>query len=123
MRGTVAYKVVNPDNMLCPPGDPAWEEHDPYLLAERLRGKEIFISTGNGLLGPYDFGPDTDSLSVGAPLEVGTFVCTLTFDRRLRELRIPAQVVYRPWGTHSWAYWQDDIKVAWPTLREALDLG
>ncbi|MEE2031181.1 alpha/beta hydrolase [Rhodococcus chondri] len=123
VRGTVAYKGGNPDNMWGPPGDPAWEEHDPYLLAERLRGKDIFISTGNGLLGPYDFGADTDALSVGAPLEVGTFVCTLTFDRRLRELDIPARVVYRPWGTHSWGYWQDDIKVAWPTLREALGLG
>lgn len=122
VRGTVAYKGGNPDNMWGPPGDPMWEEHDAHALAERLRGKEIFVSTGNGLLGPHDFGADQDVLSVGAPLEIGTFVCTLTYDRRLRELGIPAQVVYRPWGTHSWEYWQDDIKTAWPTLATALRL-
>lgn len=123
VRGTVAYKGGNPDNMWGPPGDPAWEEHDPYLLAERLRGKEIFLSTGNGLVGPYDLGAGSDALTVGAPLEVGTFVCTITYDRRLRELGIPARVVYRPWGTHTWRYWQDDLKTAWPTLEDALGLG
>lgn len=122
VRGTVAYKGGNPDNMWGPPGDPRWEEHDAYTLAERLRGKEIFLSTGNGLPGPYDLDAGQDVLTVGAPLEVGTFVCTVTYDRRLRELGIPARVVYRPWGTHSWGYWQDDIKTAWPTLARALRL-
>ena len=122
VRGTVAYKGGNPDNMWGPPGDPVWEEHDSYLLAERLRGKEIFLSTGNGLVGPYDFGSGEEVLTGGTPLEVGTLACTVTFDRRLRQLDIPAQVVYRPWGTHSWAYWQDDIKTAWPTLKAALQL-
>jgi len=122
VRGTVAYKGGNPDNMWGPPGDPRWAEHDSYLLAERLRGKKIFLSTGNGVLGPYDLDAGQDVLTVGAPLEIGTLACTLTYDRRLRELGIPAQVVYRPWGTHSWGYWQDDIKTAWPTLAEALGL-
>ena len=122
VRGTVAYKGGNPDNMWGPLDDRRWEEHDSYLLADRLRGKEIFLSTGNGLLGPHDLGAGRDVLTVGAPLEIGTFVCTVTYDRRLRELGIPAQVVYRPWGTHSWSYWQDDIKTAWPTLEGALGL-
>ncbi|NMD95442.1 esterase family protein [Rhodococcus sp. BL-253-APC-6A1W] len=122
VRGTVAYKGGNPDNMWGPPGDPVWAEHDSYLLAERLRGKEIFLSTGNGLVGPYDFGSGEEVLTGGTPLEIGTLACTVTFDRRLRQLDIPAQVVYRPWGTHSWAYWQDDIKTAWPTLKAALQL-
>lgn len=122
VRGTVAYKGGNPDNMWGPPGDPVWEEHDSYLLAERLRGKEIFLSTGNGLVGPNDLGSGEDLLSGGTPLEFGTLMCTITFDRRLRQLDIPARVVYRPWGTHSWEYWQDDIKTAWPTLKTALQL-
>ncbi|MDV2477635.1 esterase family protein [Rhodococcus zopfii] len=123
VRGTVAYKGGNPDNMWGAPGDPAWKEHDPYENAEALRGKDIFISTGNGLLGPYDLGADGEVLTVGAPLEAGAFACTITFDRRLRELRIPATVEYRPWGTHTWRYWQDDLRSAWPTLARALGLS
>ncbi len=57
VRGTVAYKGGNPDNMWGPPDDARWEEHDSYLLAEKLRGKEVFLSTGNGLLGPHDLAP------------------------------------------------------------------
>ncbi|MFZ2530416.1 MAG: alpha/beta hydrolase family protein [Rhodococcus sp. (in: high G+C Gram-positive bacteria)] len=123
VRGTVAYKGGNPDNMWGPPGDPAWREHDPYENAEALRGKDVFISTGNGLLGPYDLEAGQDALTVGVPLEVGAFACTISFDRRLRELRIPATVEYRPWGTHSWRYWQDDLRSAWPTLARALGLS
>lgn len=122
VRGTVAYKGGNPDNMWGPPGDPDWQAHDPLRNADRLRGKDVFISTGNGLLGPYDIGADQDALAAGVPLEMGAFACTLTYDRKLRELGIPATVVYRPWGTHSWGYWQDDIKTAWPTLARALGL-
>lgn len=122
VRGTVAYKGGNPDNMWGPPDDPDWVAHDPYVHADQLRGKDIFISTGNGVLGPYDVDAGLDVLTAGVPLEVGSFVCTINYDRRLRELNIPATVVYRPWGTHSWEYWQDDIKTAWPTLERALGL-
>ncbi|MEU5841320.1 alpha/beta hydrolase family protein [Rhodococcus sp. NPDC047139] len=123
VRGTVAYKGGNPDNMWGPLDDRTWEEHDSYLLAERLRGKDVFLSTGNGLLGPGDLEADQEALSVGSPLEIGTYVCTITYDRRLQQLGIPAEVVYRPWGTHSWSYWQEDIKAAWPTLENALGLS
>ncbi len=122
VRGTVVYKGGNPDNMWGPPEDPDWAAHDPLRLAERLRGKDVFVSTGNGLLGPHDFASGQDQLSAGMALEMGAFTCTLTFDRRLRELNIPATVVYRPWGTHTWPYWQDDIKTAWPTLARSLGL-
>ncbi|MFD6860575.1 alpha/beta hydrolase [Rhodococcus sp. NPDC060086] len=122
VRATVVYKGGNPDNMWGPPDDPDWAAHDPYVHADQLRGKEVFISTGNGLLGPHDFASVDEPMSTGVPLEMGAFVCTLTFDRRLRDLHIPATVVYRPWGTHSWGYWQDDIKTAWPTLEDALGL-
>lgn len=120
VRTTVAYKGGDATNMWGGPGDPAWLAHDPLLNAERLRGKSIFVTTGTGLPGPHD--ADTDALTVGGPLEAAALVCTTLFDGRLRQLGIPATFVYRPYGTHSWPYWQDDLRTAWPTLKQALVL-
>ena len=40
VRGTVASKGGDADNMWGTPGDPAWPAHDPSVNAEQLRGKE-----------------------------------------------------------------------------------
>ena len=83
----------------------------------------MYISVGNGVLGPPDFvlGNDFGTLlSTGAPLEIGANMCTSDFQTRLDSLSIPAQFVYRFYGTHSWPYWQGDLHDSWPTLAAAL---
>ncbi|QKT09624.1 alpha/beta hydrolase [Rhodococcus sp. W8901] len=124
VRGTVASKGGDADNMWGTPGDPAWPAHDPSVNAEQLRGKDIFVSTGNGLAGPYELGaPDAlEKVVVGGPLEAASHSCTQLFDGRLAQLGIPATFLYRPYGTHSWPYWQDDLREAWPTLARALGI-
>ncbi|RVW00154.1 alpha/beta hydrolase [Rhodococcus xishaensis] len=122
VRGTVASRGGNPDNMWGPPGGPGWLEHDPTANAESLRGKDIFVSTGNGLPGPYEVGaPDmVEKVVIGGPLEIVSNWCTQLFQQRLEQLGIPATYLYRPYGTHSWPYWQDDLHEAWPTLARSL---
>ena len=122
VRGTVASKGGDADNMWGPSGDPAWPAHDPTVNAETLRGKDIFVSTGNGLAGPYELGaPDAvEKVVVGGPLEAASNSCTQLFEARLSQLGIPATFLFRPYGTHSWPYWQDDLHEAWPTLARAL---
>ncbi|MCA1007345.1 esterase family protein [Rhodococcus hoagii] len=124
VRGTVASKGGDADNMWGPVGDPAWSAHDPTVNAESLRGKEIFVSTGNGLAGRYELGaPDAvEKVIVGGPLEAASNACTQLFESRLGHLGIPATFLFRPYGTHSWPYWQDDLHAAWPTLARALGL-
>ncbi|NLU83554.1 alpha/beta hydrolase family protein [Rhodococcus sp. HNM0569] len=123
VRGTVAYKGGDPANMWGVDGDPAWNAHNPTVNAEALRGKQVYISTGNGAPGPYEAASGGDVLStvaVGGPLEAAANVCTKLFQSRLDELRIPATVVYHPYGTHSWPYWQDEMHRAWPEIAAAL---
>ncbi|MBJ8346182.1 alpha/beta hydrolase family protein [Antrihabitans sp. YC2-6] len=123
VRVTVASRGGDATNMWGPDSDPDWREHDPGTLAENLRGKAMYISVGNGVLGPPDFvlGNDFGTLlSTGAPLEIGANMCTSDFQTRLDSLSIPAQFVYRFYGTHSWPYWQGDLHDSWPTLAAAL---
>lgn len=123
VRATVAWKGGDADNMWGPVGDPAWAANDPMRNADALRGKQIYLSSGNGVPGPLDDPGTADGLSAmtfGAALEAAALTCTRLFDARLRELGIPATVHYRDTGTHSWPYWQQDLHDAWPTLARAL---
>ncbi|MDJ0394240.1 alpha/beta hydrolase family protein [Rhodococcus sp. G-MC3] len=125
VRATVATNGGNASNMWGENSDPSWIAHDPSRNAEALRGKDVYISVGTGLPGPYEIGPGgtgIESAAMGGPLEAAALYCTTLFDTKLRSLDIPATFVYRPYGIHQWAYWQDDLREAWPTLRKALDL-
>jgi S-formylglutathione hydrolase FrmB len=120
----------NTVNMWGPPTDPEWVRNDPYVNAEKLRGKAIYISNGTGLPGPYDVidGPGIDGngsklaeqVAVGAVIETATNRCTYRMRDRLQQLGIPATVDLRATGTHSWAYWEDDLHKSWPMISAAL---
>ncbi|MFD1812012.1 alpha/beta hydrolase [Rhodococcus gannanensis] len=123
VRATVAWKGGDADNMWGPDGDPTWAANDPMRNAEALRGKQIYVSTGNGVAGALDDPTTVDGLSamtLGAALESAALTCTRLFEARLRELGIPAMFRYRDTGTHSWPYWEQDLHDAWPTLARAL---
>ncbi|WP_439033071.1 alpha/beta hydrolase [Gordonia terrae] len=123
---------ANTLNMWGPPTDPAWRANDPYVHAERLRGKSIYVSNGSGLPGRYDTidGPGIDGngsklfdqIAVGAVIETATARCTQNLQRRMREIGVPATFHLYEGGTHSWPYWQDELHRAWPQFRTALGL-
>ncbi|MFI8569036.1 alpha/beta hydrolase [Rhodococcus sp. NPDC078407] len=125
VRATVATNGGNASNMWGENSDPRWVQHDPSANAEALRGKDVYISVGTGLPGPYELGPGgsgPEAALMGGPLEAAALYCMTVFDTRLRALDIPATTVYRPYGIHGWPYWQDDLRESWPTLERALGL-
>ncbi|MFC8527846.1 alpha/beta hydrolase [Nocardia sp. NPDC057227] len=119
-------------NMWGPEGSPEWAANDPYVNAERLRGTELYLSTGSGLPGRHDTldGPYAlpgssglaNQLVVGGVIEAGTNYCTHNLATKLKDLNIPATVNFRPDGTHSWGYWRDELPASWPTLARGLGL-
>ena len=125
VRATVGSVSGNATNMWGENSDPDWEINDPAAHVEALRGKEVFIATGNGLPGPHEFEPGANPVVqffAGAPLEAGANVCTRSFEQTLGAAGIPATFAYRPYGTHSWGYWEDDMHDSWPTMKRALGL-
>lgn len=108
------------------PSDPAWAEHDPYVLADRLQGTSLYISSGNGVVGPHDSPSDIPLLATnysGVGLEALSRTTSQQFASKLNAKGIPAQAVYRPSGTHTWPYWQFEMKQAWPQAASALGLA
>jgi diacylglycerol O-acyltransferase / trehalose O-mycolyltransferase len=94
-----------------------WAAHNPYDLAARLRGVELFVSVGNGQPGPLDTKTPTRQ---ARQIEQALLPENLAFVGRLRQLGIPVEVdAYGP-GTHDWPYWQRELHRSLPLLRRAL---
>lgn len=123
MRGIVSAFGGDANNMFGGPLDPEWAAHDVLVNAEALRGKAIYVSVGTGLPGPhekFETAKDWDIVLVGGAIEVGSNYCTHRLDDRLRQLAIPATFDFENVGTHSWAYWVDQLPRSWPTLAAGL---
>ncbi|MEV6280019.1 alpha/beta hydrolase family protein [Nocardia sp. NPDC051832] len=131
VQAVVAARLGNAVNLWGPPAHPAWAANDPYLHAGKLRGTTIYVSTSSGLPGPLDtlgapgidFNPLelVDQLLIGGVLDAVTQRCTEQLRDRFAELAIPATFDFRPAGTHSWGYWQQDLHNSWPLFAAALD--
>ncbi|WP_067704600.1 alpha/beta hydrolase [Nocardia jejuensis] len=123
MLFSIANRGGNPFNMWGAAGSPAWNEHNPAVLTEALRGKTIYLSTGTGIPGPHELEikPQLpENIFFGGPIELGVDACVTVFENRLRELNIPARVEHSAVGTHSWSYWQDTLHNSWPTIGGAI---
>lgn len=92
----------------------AWHAHDPYELAPRLRGTELFVAFGDGRPGPLDR-PGAD-VARASTIERRIHAQNVAFVGRLRQLGIPARVDAYGAGTHDWPYWQRELHRAFPLL-------
>lgn len=128
VRSTVATSGGDADNMWGPFGSQGWRNHDPGVLAEKLRGKALFLSAGSGAIGPLDLQRELEPddppreavLSIGSALEVGAYRCSLEFALQLRTAGVDYTDGFRLIGTHAWDYWERDLPRAWATLSRAL---
>ncbi|WP_072843915.1 alpha/beta hydrolase [Rhodococcus tukisamuensis] len=119
-------------NMWGPLDGPGWVANDPVVNAEKLRGTQLYVSSGSGLPGPHETldapgvngSPATlaNQVIVGGIIESAVNMCTHNLANRLAELKIPATFDFRPVGTHSWGYWQDDLHNSWPMLASSMGM-
>jgi S-formylglutathione hydrolase FrmB len=92
-----------------------WRGHNPWDLADNLRGLHIELRTGNGQPGPYD-----DPNNPPDQLESTVHEMTVTVHQRLQALGIPDVFDdYGP-GTHSWPYWARDLRETLPGFMSVL---
>lgn len=118
-------------NMWGPLNGPGWPANDPYINAAKLRGTKIYMTSGTGLPGAHENLNDpliggnaftlANQAALGGLIEAAINQCTHQMAQRLAELHIPAVVDFRPVGTHSWGYWEDDLYRTWPSISR--DLG
>ena len=94
-----------------------WAAHDPATLAGNLRGMGLFTWTGNGEQGPLDPEPNPGASAI----EAGVHELTVLFNGELAERSIPVEADdYGP-GTHTWPYWQRDLRELMGPLSDIFD--
>jgi S-formylglutathione hydrolase FrmB len=92
-----------------------WRAHNPWDLAPNLRGMTIHIDTGNGQPGPLDSNPPPFD-----PVEHQVREMSVSLHQRLLGLGIPhTWNDYGP-GTHTWPYWQRDLRESLPSILSTL---
>lgn len=86
-----------------------WRGHNPWDLADNLRGLFLQLDTGNGLPG----GPGGD---LGDPVELAVNQMMTNLHQKLGLLSIPhLWNDYGP-GGHNWYYWRRDLRELLPRL-------
>jgi diacylglycerol O-acyltransferase / trehalose O-mycolyltransferase len=113
LLGLFAAYTDDPDAVWGDPGSDrdTWAEHDPTELVDELRGISLFVSAGDGRPGPLDpRGQEHDRIEPGVRRQSRAFAA------RLRDLGIDARTDFYGAGTHSWPYWQRELRRALPTL-------
>lgn len=104
-----------------------WREHNPAARPERLRGVNLFVSSGTGIPGEYDHVTlegilnNTEGAIIGSTVESAILASTLSFVTRLRLHGIPVTTDFVA-GTHNWPYWQRALHNSWPVLAKGLRL-
>lgn len=136
VRITLDRGGAYPEQVWGAPNTPYSLYNDALVNAEKLRGIELYVSNASGAMGEYDTADNprfaTNSMLMthltvanvqiqGGIIEAATNYCTHNLAAKLRSLDIPADFNFRPSGTHSWGYWQDDLRASWPTFDRALN--
>ena len=113
------------ENMWGPLGSERWQEQDPKLHAEKMRGQSVYVSAGSGNTGPWDEPSGLPGIPTNFPgygLELLSRMTTQTFVNRAREAGVDVTANFRPSGTHTWPYWQFEMTQAWPQYAAAVGI-
>ncbi|MEC3919090.1 alpha/beta hydrolase [Nocardia sp. CDC160] len=122
----------NTQNMYGPDDSPLWAANDPVINAEKLRGTQLYISSGSGIPVMKDVeyytksapGPQGDiNLALGMIIEGGVDSCTHNLKAKLDSIDIPATYQFDPVGTHYWPYWETALHNSWPMLASGMGIS
>ncbi|MGW6485420.1 alpha/beta hydrolase [Streptomyces sp. NPDC055059] len=104
-------------------GDPTaqrdvWAAHNPLDLLAQLCGTKLFVSCGDGRLGPLD-PPGTDPSATAVRYEAAQALQNREFIARATGAGLDITTdTYS--GSHSWPYWARELKRAFPFLLREL---
>lgn len=94
-----------------------WRAHNPWDLAENLRGMAVTLRTGDGNSGG-DYGGGGPADLAGATIEAAVWPMNVSLHRRLDALGIRhVWDDYGP-GSHTWPYWRKDLRVTLPAFMK-----
>ena len=137
IRITLDRGNATPEQMWGPLGGDYNRYNDALVNSDKLKGTELYISNGSGLAGEWEsvnsprfegMNQLTQSVAMGETVLTGGIIegatnkCTHDLKAKLDAANIPADWALRPTGTHSWGWWQDDLRGSWDTFARAFGI-
>ncbi|MDO4909009.1 MAG: alpha/beta hydrolase-fold protein [Corynebacterium sp.] len=106
-------------------GSQRWIDNDPKRGVDRLKGKTLYVSSGNGeddygQPGSVATGP---SNVAGMGLEFASRMTAQNFVSAAEAAGVPVITQFRPSGVHNWPYWQFEMQSSWENQAQALGLS
>lgn len=123
IRLSVETRGGDLDNMWGPRGSERWQYHDTISHPEKLRGTAVYLSAGNGVVGPGDpenYGGQVYNLWFGIVLERGAHEATKEFDRALDRVGVEHRADYLNTGLHNWATFTRNFDAGWDYIEPRL---
>lgn len=99
-------------------GEADWAAHNPWSLAPSLRGMHLALYTGDGLPGPFD---NPNSLPDVQEQQVHSM--NIALHNRLDALGIGHTWRDYGHGTHTWPYWQRDLREELPAIMASFGVA
>lgn len=105
-------------------GDPVrdranWQAHDATVMAAKLKGVGVYVSCGNGEIGPYD-NPGMKPWDAGRFGEQLAHTMNVNFVDAARKAGVNVTANMYGAGTHKWAYWKRELTASWPAITGAI---
>lgn len=118
---TMAFGGGNAYAMFGAPGSPGWNDHDPFLHPNRLRGKAVYLGAGSGMPGEADGRAQGPGLW-GGPAEVEAFAqaCTQAMSAKLNSVGIRHEFTSLSTGAHTWQLFERLMRDSWSTIGPAI---
>ncbi|MDR3661535.1 MAG: alpha/beta hydrolase family protein [Mycobacterium sp.] len=113
----------NAQDMWGPAGDPAWKRNDPMVNLQQLVNNKtrLWVYCGTGTPGDLDTGNSGGTLMAAQFLEGLTLRTNLTFrDNYIAAGGNNAVFNFPPNGTHTWAYWGQQLQQMKPDIQRVL---
>lgn len=123
VRLSVVTRGGDLDNMWGPRGSERWRYHDTISHPEKLRGTAVYMSAGNGDIGPEDpgeYGSEKHAMWFGIVLERGVNEATRKFSRALTDAGVTHRADYGTTGLHNWATFMRYFDDGWEYIKPAL---
>ncbi|MGN0102218.1 MAG: alpha/beta hydrolase [Dietzia sp.] len=123
VRLSVVTRGGDLDNMWGPRGSERWRYHDTISHPEKLRGTAVYMSAGNGDIGPEDpgeYGSEKHAMWFGIVLERGVNEATRKFSRALTDAGVTHRADYGTTGLHNWATFMRHFDDGWEYIKPAL---
>lgn len=101
--------------------DPRRYENDPFLNMGNLRGRDVYVSAGNGVESPRDARYKPEHKASGVALEIVAAFTTGLWSAKANLTGVQHTAVFTPVGLHNWEQFGEQLVATKPRILNVMN--